>query len=233
MAAMLTTKEVQDLINVDRSTIYRMAEAGKLPAVKGGRQWRFPASEIESWLRATTGPPPPSGHLAELLPEAPAAALADLVADIFGVMVLVTDLEGRAVLEPSHPCGLFEAVHESLAAYPRCEEAWRELAADTDRTPHLRTTPLGFMCARTFIRVGGQEIGMVIAGGIAPSEWPPPPDEIAVMARDLGLASDVLADHIDEVFYLDRSHQTWMLGYLPRIGQLFSRIAREPQRSEL
>ena len=50
MTSMLTTKDLQEIINVDRSTIYRMAEAGKLPAIKVGRQWRFPADEIETWL---------------------------------------------------------------------------------------------------------------------------------------------------------------------------------------
>lgn len=38
----LTARDVQDLIRVDRSTIYRMAESGRLPAIKVGRQWRFP-----------------------------------------------------------------------------------------------------------------------------------------------------------------------------------------------
>ena len=34
----LTTKDLQDLIRVDKSTIYRMAEDGRIPAVKVGRQ---------------------------------------------------------------------------------------------------------------------------------------------------------------------------------------------------
>ena len=41
--AFLTTQDVQQLIRVDKSTIYRMAESGRIPAIKVGRQWRFPA----------------------------------------------------------------------------------------------------------------------------------------------------------------------------------------------
>jgi len=48
MTEMLTAKEMQDLLQVDRSTIYRMAEAGQLPAVKVGKQWRFPSHLVES-----------------------------------------------------------------------------------------------------------------------------------------------------------------------------------------
>ena len=46
MTTYLTAKDLQDLIRVDKSTIYRMAEDGRLPAVKVGRQWRFPEREV-------------------------------------------------------------------------------------------------------------------------------------------------------------------------------------------
>jgi hypothetical protein len=71
---------------------------------------------------------------------------------------------------------------------------------------------------------------MVIMGGIAPSEWPPAADQVRAIAAELGVPADNVADHIDEVFYLDRSHQAWVLEYLPRISSLFSRIARERSR---
>ena len=51
MTSMLTTRDLQELMNVDRSTIYRMAESGKLPAIKVGRQWRFHKSILDEWFR--------------------------------------------------------------------------------------------------------------------------------------------------------------------------------------
>jgi excisionase family DNA binding protein len=56
----LTTQQVQDLLDVDASTIYRMAGDGRLPAVRIGRQWRFPATEIEAMLRPAGTPMDPS-----------------------------------------------------------------------------------------------------------------------------------------------------------------------------
>ena len=50
MTEMLTAKDMQTLLQVDRSTIYRMAEAGQLPAVKVGKQWRFPGDLVEDWI---------------------------------------------------------------------------------------------------------------------------------------------------------------------------------------
>ena len=51
MADLLTTKELQEILNIDRTTIYRMAESGRVPAVKVGNQWRFPKQQIETWLQ--------------------------------------------------------------------------------------------------------------------------------------------------------------------------------------
>ncbi|NNC91121.1 MAG: helix-turn-helix domain-containing protein, partial [Acidimicrobiia bacterium] len=118
MTAMLTTKDVQALINVDRSTIYRMAESGKLPAIKVGRQWRFPAEEINAWLAGGNKAPAPAteeaivGDLADMLLPGVAKPLADLLGSVFGVMVLVTDLDGQPLVEPANPCGLFKFVHD-------------------------------------------------------------------------------------------------------------------------
>ena len=50
MPDLLTTTQVQDLLQVDRTTIYRMVESGRLPAIRVGKQWRFSRPEIERWL---------------------------------------------------------------------------------------------------------------------------------------------------------------------------------------
>lgn len=61
---LLTALEVQELLHIDRSTVYRMAEDGRLPAIRVGRSWRFPADRIESLLDAgasvSTAPAGPS-----------------------------------------------------------------------------------------------------------------------------------------------------------------------------
>jgi excisionase family DNA binding protein len=51
MVEFLTTRQLQEILHVDRTTIYRMADGGRVPAVKVGNQWRFPRHQIESWLK--------------------------------------------------------------------------------------------------------------------------------------------------------------------------------------
>ncbi|MGB9754636.1 helix-turn-helix domain-containing protein [Roseiflexus castenholzii] len=41
MNDLLTTREVQDLLKLDRTTVYRMLKEGRLTGVKVGQQWRF------------------------------------------------------------------------------------------------------------------------------------------------------------------------------------------------
>lgn len=46
----LTTDEVLEYLQVNLRTVYRLINAGTLPAVRVGRQWRFRKSDIDSWL---------------------------------------------------------------------------------------------------------------------------------------------------------------------------------------
>jgi excisionase family DNA binding protein len=46
----LTTEEVLDYLQVNLRTIYRLIKAGKLPAHRVGRQWRFRKKDIDAWL---------------------------------------------------------------------------------------------------------------------------------------------------------------------------------------
>ena len=47
---LLTFDEVKKYLRVSSSTLYRMAQAGKIPASKVGRAWRFKKEKIDAWL---------------------------------------------------------------------------------------------------------------------------------------------------------------------------------------
>jgi excisionase family DNA binding protein len=48
----LTTEEVLDHLQVNLRTVYRLIKAGKIPAVRVGRQWRFRKGDIDAWLES-------------------------------------------------------------------------------------------------------------------------------------------------------------------------------------
>ncbi len=72
----LTTEEVLEYLQVNLRTVYRLIKAGKLPAVRVGRQWRFRKRDIDAWLenQRTRGGRTSSAPAAAPVRPAPAAA---------------------------------------------------------------------------------------------------------------------------------------------------------------
>jgi excisionase family DNA binding protein len=234
MSDMLTAKELQELLQVDRSTIYRMADAGKLPAIKVGRQWRFPAAQVQAWLNDETSASErplssaaPSTASTDAIPVSCVQPLTDLVAEMLGVMMVVTDMAGYPLTEVSNACGLFESVIDSPEAIQRCIESWHDLATAIDIEPKLQRSHLGLLCARGLIRTGTSLTGMVFVGGIAPEPWPPEPDKLAQLAADFGVSSTTVAEHIDEVYTLDAQERGQLLTYVQRVANIISHMADE------
>ncbi len=48
----LTVEDAAQYLKLGRSTVYRLAQEGKLPAHKFGRQWRFDAAELDEWMKS-------------------------------------------------------------------------------------------------------------------------------------------------------------------------------------
>lgn len=246
MNNMLTAKDVQQLLQVDRSTVYRMAEDGRLPAVKVGKQWRFPASQLQEWLgsQVDVSAPAPAvqeeptplldgsadaADLAASLPLECVQLIQDSHAELLGIMLVITDLEGNPVTEPSNPCGLFSAISDQPHAVQRCISSWHDLGQLLNIEPEFRTSHLGLLCARGLIRVGNELQGMVVAGCIAPDEWPPTDEELGNVAAELGVQQGVLARQLDQIYTLDETQREMVLASVQRVANIVAHIVQERQ----
>jgi excisionase family DNA binding protein len=107
----LTTEEVLDYLQVNLRTVYRLIKAGKIPAVRVGRQWRFRKRDIDAWLesqrprtarQASLGrsTAPPAGR-ARVLVVDDEATIRDLLAKTLALAEYDVDLapDGRTALE--------------------------------------------------------------------------------------------------------------------------------------
>jgi excisionase family DNA binding protein len=109
----LTTEEVLDYLQVNLRTVYRLIKAGKIPAVRVGRQWRFRKRDIDAWLesqrprtgRSAAAPgarptPPPAGRPRVLVVD-DEASIRDLLAKTLALAEYDVDLapDGRTALE--------------------------------------------------------------------------------------------------------------------------------------
>jgi len=51
MTTWLTLEEAAKHLKIGKSTIYRLAREGDLPAHRMGRVWRFDAEELDAWVK--------------------------------------------------------------------------------------------------------------------------------------------------------------------------------------
>lgn len=211
--ALLTARQVQDRLDIDTSTIYRMAGDGRLPAVRIGRQWRFPVAAINALLapegRGSDVAPPSwparseidsdASHL--LPPSATMEAALEAVAPGLGVSLVVTDLAGSPLTSVVNPAPGIAAMLDDPNFLNACGAEWRALAAETDLSTRLQPGAFGFLCARSLVRNGSALVAMVLAGGIAPDGSDDP-----------------------NLFHLDVAQRDVVLESLPRIASLLSHL---------
>jgi excisionase family DNA binding protein len=110
----LTTEEVLEYLQVNLRTVYRLIKAGKIPAIRVGRQWRFRKRDIDAWLesqRPRGGRPAASlaparstaasGVRPRVLVVDDEASIRDLLAKTLALAEFDVDLapDGRAALE--------------------------------------------------------------------------------------------------------------------------------------
>ena len=206
----LSAQEVGRLLNVDRSTVYRMAEGGGLTAVKVGRQWRFPASAIERFLRVDASDGATSQHDRATMVRAVASSmpLIELSAQLLGVMMIATDMDGQPVTDLVNPCSWFSEHADDPGFVATCLGYWKQLADDPDLDVRFHLGPLNVECARTFVRVGSQLVGMLFVGGIDPTGQDERP-----------------------LYRLNTDGRTRVLTYLPAVAAAISRLAAQPLTS--
>lgn len=198
---LLTASELQAIFDLDRSTIYRMAGDGRLPAVKIGRQWRFPADAIRRLVTPEATPAPAAPPVDATWSGDAVAGVVDMMAEALGVMMVVTDLEGRPLVPVANPCSRFRALQDDPAAVSECAAEWREMATTPDPRPQFRLGGHGFLCARSFVRVDGRPVAMVLAGGVAPE-----------------------GDTSDDLFVLSDEQRRRVVSTLPRVAAVLAKL---------
>ena len=110
----LTTEEVLEYLQVNLRTVYRLIKAGKIPAVRVGRQWRFRKRDIDAWLdsqrprggaaRLAAAPPPkpaPGTTRPRVLVVDDEASIRDLLSKTLALAEYEVDVapDGRSALD--------------------------------------------------------------------------------------------------------------------------------------
>jgi len=246
MEDLLTTKQLQELLQVDRVTIYRMLKDGRLEGFKVGGQWRFSRPGIEQWLhgkqatldRAVSSPdaPLPSPE-PQLLSSSCLQAIQGIFAEALEVGAVITSAEGVPLTAVSHSCRFCQMVLATQAGRRRCMASWqraRESAfIGSASRPADCHAGLNYLGAR--IEVRGQVMAAIHAGqflaGVSGSprlaEAEDEREPLAGLAAATGLQTGDLAAALDAVPRFDEARREHIFRLLQRTAGTLAEMAEE------
>ncbi len=103
MEELLTTKQLQEYLKVDRITVYRMLNDGRLSGIKIGNQWRFHISEINRLLGEMGHAPRDEGsNEIQDFPSDCIVRVQQLFAGLLGIGAVIVTLQGETLHDPEY-----------------------------------------------------------------------------------------------------------------------------------
>jgi excisionase family DNA binding protein len=231
MEALFSAKQVQELLNVDRTTIYRMLKDGRLTGIKVGQHWRFPSHEVNDLLSsgvsrvADTELPLP----ANVLPLHCMQPVQDVFAEIAEVGSVTTDREGNPLTSLSNSCDFCKLILGSDEGRQSCIASWRRLAEQKDSTLEFTSCHAGLQYSRARIDVGGELIAILVAGQFYAQS--PNAEEEAERLRALSqkyhIEENLLKQASKQIPVLDDRKIPQIRGWLERVARTFEQISSE------
>jgi excisionase family DNA binding protein len=235
---LLTTREVVDLLRLDRVTIYKMVKDGELPALRLGGQWRFSEGALGEWLDGRRGearaelasrdPAPPTAELklTDVVPLQTLQMLQNQFSELLGVSSFVTDPDGQP-LAPCSRCSRFcRLVHTRPAGMSACQASWREIAQSDEEGAAVHTCHASIQYASAPVIVSGRRMGMVTAGQFLTE--PPEPAAFAALAAEtgarLGVDGAALAQTMDSIELVSHERALQITNLLATIANAISGI---------
>jgi len=230
MDNLLTAKQVQDLLNVDRTTIYRMLKDGRLAGVKVGQHWRFGAREVNDILTGTTRVSETDAPLPKnTLPLHCVQPMQDVFAEVAEVGAVTADKDGNALTRVSNSCDFCKLIIGSDEGRAACNESWRKLVNQKDESPEFTTCHAGLQYARARIEVQGELIAILIAGQFYVQE-PDAHEEnqrIRALAQKYRISEDLLLQASKQISTLNDRKISQISGWLERVAGTFEQISSE------
>lgn len=195
MNDLLTTRQVQDILKVDRITIYRMLHDGRLKGLKIGQQWRFPLREVERLL----GSHQPSQDLALTNPDPNfpthcVQTIQDLFSDVGQTSAFVVDMHGRLLTQVSRPVPFAHMLLATPTGRQAGQAAWQQFAGESLSGSKFFTCSFGLQYSGAPIFDKDDQIGLFLTGQFY---WQPPnPREEAERIRRLAAAHGLPLDEL-------------------------------------
>ena len=229
---LLTAKQVQELLHVDRTTIYRMLKDGRLTGVKVGERWRFSAQEVEAMLsgmnhQSNDNTPIPITE--NILPLHCMQPVQDVFAEIAEVGSVTTGVDGHPLTRISNSCDFCKLIMGSEDGRQACSASWRTLAQQTSQSPEFISCHAGLQYARARIDVRGETIAILVAGQFYANDPEPEEEEerMQALAKTYHIDTELLSRAARQISVLDARKVPQISGWLGRVAYTFEQISSE------
>jgi excisionase family DNA binding protein len=239
MSDLLTTRQLQNLLHIDRITVYRMLKDGRLPGFKVGGQWRFSRQEIEKWLQkqrtdlevtewaGASGEPPISSHV---LPLSCVQPIQSLCAEALDIAAVTTDPDGTPLTTVSNSCAFCNLILATKKGQQRCSASWMPSDGNYQSSPPIRVCHAGLLCASVPVQVQDRWVANV-AGCQFVARSPDGAEtwlaNLPALADDLGLSVADLQVVADSVRRLPEAQLSRIPSLLQRVADTFAEMGRE------
>ena len=233
MENLLTARQVQEMLNVDRTTIYRMLKDGRLTGVKVGQHWRFSAREVNDLLSGTARVETEEPVSLNVLPVHCMQPVQDVFAEIAEVGAVTTDKDGTPITRISNSCDFCKLILGSESGRDACGKSWKQLVQRDDKAPEFMTCHAGLKYASARIEVKGTLIATLVSGQFY--EGTPDAQEEVSRIRELAqthrIEESLLAQAAQRISVLDERKVSQIGKWLEKVAHTFEQISTE--RSDL
>jgi len=232
MAELLTTKQLQDLLKIDRVTVYRMLTDGRLRGVKIGNQWRFPQSEIDRLFGESPSDVHSQGESGEPLTDFPSECVSkvqDIFAGILGIGAVTVTLQGELLTEVTFCNPFCRMMIASPSGKKACQESWRKMTQKTGKQPPFMTCHAGLNYMRAPIVFNEKPTAWLIAGQFVVQSAERSQDEnrIRSLAEKHGLLANELSAAAAKIPVLRQTQLTQVQEWTPKVAATVQSILCE------
>ncbi|MHC1783741.1 MAG: PocR ligand-binding domain-containing protein [Anaerolineaceae bacterium] len=230
METLLTAKELEEYLHVDRTTVYRMIKDGRLNGIKIGQHWRFNPQEVEILLSGKSNASLSTSKITtDVLPLHCMQPVQDVFAEIAQVGVVTTNTEGEPLTRISNSCDFCKLILGTEKGRKACMQSWKKLADHKKNDPEFHHCHANLAYARAKIQVKGELIAILVTGQFH-TEIPSNEEQeqhLKEISKRFDINIDLLKQASQEIKVLDERTVVQIKGWLERVASTFEQISSE------
>lgn len=222
MTNLLTARQVQEILKVDRITIYRMLQDGRLKGVKVGSQWRFAVQEVERLLSGDPSLEAIPSDSTTVFPVHCVQTIQDLLSGVSSISAIVLDVNGVPVSSWSAQMELSRLVTATDGGLDDYRKAFQAFAAQPRKA---FVCPVGLSAVAAPIQSNGVLAGWFLVGQVFTT--PPSSGLTAALSARYGIAINALEAAVGEIALITLEQWKQIDGWAVKAAQAVESILGE------